>query len=309
MTATMLLPVLGVLASVSGALLIAGLAGSRAHGRGDLLAQAGTADASGARIALWWLVAGLAATLPAPLAVALFASVSMQALAQFFAMAPRRRHDARLRVACFVAIPLQYALVATNSVELFAVVLPLAATLALPLLALRGGDTRDLLDRIAECGWGVLVCVYCVSHAAAMLMLDIPGFAGRAGWLVAFLVIVAKADEAFGYGLRRLGVRPAAPGTSLLRIAARVMVSTLAAAALGAMLAPLTPFTPGVAAAAALLIALLGALGRFVMACIERERPTGVAAAAGWRRALGRPDAIAFAAPVFYHLLRAIYGP
>ena len=310
MNTALLLPVLGVLASLSGVLLIAGLAGSRAQGRRDLSAHADAADTSGRSLALWCLVAALAATLPMPLAVAMFAAVSMLALAQFFAMAPRRRHDGSLRVACFVAVPLQYALVATNATELFAVALPLAATLVLPLLALRGGDTRDLLDRITECGWGVLVCVYCVSHAAAMLLLDLPGFAGRAGSLVAFLVIVAKADEAFGYLLRRLRPRTTTPRASLPRIVGRVAASALAAAALGALLAPLTPFTPGVAAAAALLIALLGALGRFVMACIERERPGSASVAAGgWRRALGRPDAIAFAAPVFYHLLRATYGP
>jgi phosphatidate cytidylyltransferase len=310
MTTTLLLPVLAVLAPVSGALLIAGLAGNRLRGA-DGVAHHDPAHDSGVRIALWWGLAGIAAALPPAIAIGAFAVVSAFALAEFFAMAPHRRHDTALRNACFVAIPLQYAFVATHSFGLFVATLPLAATLALPLLALRAGDTRDLLDRVAECGWGVLACVYCVSHAAAILMLDIPGGAARSGGLVAFLVVVAKADDVYRYALRRFsGVAALTQTTTLARIVAGVAGSALAAAALGAALAWLTPFTTVVAAAAALLIALLGTLGRFVMACVDRERPpAGTVPATAWRRALGRPGAIAFSAPVFYYLLHALYGP
>ena len=58
-----------------------------------------------------------------------------------------------------------------------------------------------------------------------------------------------------------------------------------------------------------LLLGLLGALGRFVMSSVARERAHASAHGdAPWQQVLGRPDAIAFAAPVFFHLLHALYG-
>ena len=109
-------------------------------------------------------------------------------------------------------MPVQYLFVATRSFDPFVATLPLVATLGLPLLALCSRDTRDLLDRVTACGWGLLACVYCVSHAVAILMLDIPGFSGRNGLLVAFLVIVAKADDlrhcVFAAFARRTGACP-----------------------------------------------------------------------------------------------------
>ena len=310
MTTSVLLPVLAVLASLSGALLIAGLVGTRARaiaGRHDLDAPR---DHALLRIGAWWLVAGVAAALGAATTAAMFAAISALALASYFALAPAQPRDRALRLACYAAVPAQYLFVATRSFDAFVATLPLVATLGLPLLALRGRDTRALLDRVSACGWGVLACVYCVSHAAAILMLDIPGFAGRNGLLVAFLVIAAKADDLrhclFAMFARR-SARVGRPGTS--HIALGVASSALVAAALGAALAPLTPFAPMVAGMVGLLLGLLGALGRFVMSSVARERtrasPHG---GAPWREVLGRPDAVAFAAPVFFHLLHALYG-
>lgn len=311
MTTSILLPVLAVLASLSGALLIAALAGARARATADRRDPGGRPDdLRRLRIGAWGLVAGIAAGLGAGLTVAVFAMISALALATFFALTPAQPRDRVLRLACYAAVPLQYMFVATRSFELFAATLPLAATLGLPLLALSGRDTRELLDRVTTSGWGVLVCVYCVSHAAAILMLDVPGFTGRNGLLVAFLVIVAGAD-----GVRRgvfevLARRPAhAPYPALPRIALGVAASGLVGAALGAALASLTPFPPSVAGMVGLLLALAGALGSFVMSSMAGERPDALPRRGNvWQRVLGRPGAIAFAAPVLFHLLHALYG-
>jgi len=310
MTTSALLPVLAVLASLSGALLIAALVGTRARATAGRHDHGAPRDPALLRIGAWWLVAGVAAGLPAATTVPMFAAISALALASYFALAPAQPRDRALRLACYAAVPVQYLFVATRSFDPFVATLPLVATLGLPLLALRGRDARDLLDRVSACGWGMLACVYCVSHAAAVLMLDIPGFPGRNGLLVAFLVITAKADDlrhcVFAL-LARRSARVGHPGAP--RIALGVASSAIVAAALGAAFASLTPFPPTVAAMIGLLLGLLGALGRFVISSVAREcthaPPHNVAPR---QKVLGRPDAIAFAAPVFFHLLHALYG-
>ena len=310
MTTSGLVPALAVLASLSGALLIAGLVGMRARATADRADNVAPRDHARLHIGAWWIVAGVAAALGAATTMAMFAAISALALTSWFALAPAQPRDRALRLACYAAVPVQYLFVATRSFDPFVATLPLVATLGLPLLALRGRDTRDLLDRVTACGWGVLACVYCVSHAAAILMLDIPGFAGRNGLLIAFLVIVANADDLCRgvwavVARRSMGVTQ----TGTPRIALGVAASALVAAVLGAAFAALTPFPPAVAAWSALLLGLLGALGRFVMSSIARERTDALPhGGASWHRWLGRPDAIAFAAPVFFHLLHALYG-
>ena len=49
---------------------------------------------------------------------------------------------------------------------------------AVDLSALRG-DTRDYMLRVAEVQWGLMICVFCLSHVPALLTLPMPGFEGR----------------------------------------------------------------------------------------------------------------------------------
>lgn len=291
----LLFPVLALAASLSGALLVAALVGGRhrAGGRG-----ARGVPAAAIRLAAWWIVAAIAASavwLSALAVTIAFAAISALALSAYFARLPRRAGGRALRAACYACIPVQYAFVATAATGPFVVGLPLVVTLALPLLAVAARDTRDLADRVAESGWGVLLCVYCVSHVAAVLMLDVPGFAGRAGLLAAFVVIVASAGE-----LPR-SARAAIRASDAFACAAL-------AAATGAALHWLTPFSPLPAGAAALLLATLALAGRRVLAAVAPARD-GDDAAVDARAILGRPAGIAFAAPVWFHVLHALYGP
>ena len=54
------------------------------------------------------------------------------------------------------------------------------------------GDTTDFLERASKIQWGLMVCVYCVSHAPALLMLEIPGFEGQNVKLLLFLIVVRE---------------------------------------------------------------------------------------------------------------------
>ena len=65
----------------------------------------------------------------------------------------------------------------------------------LPILASLGGDPTRFLERAAKLQWGLMICVFCLSHVPALLTLDIPGYHGRHLLLIAFLFIVVQGSE------------------------------------------------------------------------------------------------------------------
>ena len=68
--------------------------------------------------------------------------------------------------------------------------IPVYVFLAIPVLSALGGDPLRFLERNAKIQWGVMVCVFGLSHAPALLLLDFPHMHDRGPFLVFFLVIV-----------------------------------------------------------------------------------------------------------------------
>ena len=71
--------------------------------------------------------------------------------------------------------PLQYVLVALNSYQLFNVLIPVYAFLFVPTRIALSGDFKRYLERVAKIQTGLMICVYCLSFAPALLYLDIKG--------------------------------------------------------------------------------------------------------------------------------------
>jgi phosphatidate cytidylyltransferase len=258
----------------------------------------------------WWLglaVGAGALWLGAEAIVALFAFVSATTLANFLASGETNASGRPLHVlCCYLCVPMQYGFIAAGRHDLFAVCLPLAATLVIPLLTIAQGETRAFLERVAERYWGVTVWVYCVSHAPALLMLDLPKSAGGNAGLVAFLVVLALASQwLWSLTSTRPGIRPdEVPSPTLLRATRIVAVGLVGV--LGALLAWMTPFSPLAAGAMALLIAVPGFLGCSVFAAIRSYRlERAVREGSEFVPGALYPDALAFAAPVFFYAVRA----
>lgn len=242
--------------------------------------------------------------------IVLFALLSALALRSWLAFdAGNRGTGAWTRIACYLSIPLQYTFVAAGSESLVALCLPLAATLGLPLLAVLDGDTRNLAERTARRYLGVMVCVYGLSHAPALLLLATPATAGRAGLLVVFMVLVAQGAALLDATLGRRATRRGGEGTS--RNLGMLAAATVLAGGVGAALAALTPYPPATAACMALLTGAAAALGTRVMAAFAYDCAARTSDAARARLAVlpGRLAAIAFAAPAFFHLARALQAP
>lgn len=130
------------------------------------------------RIRAWWvLCAVLAAAFLAGRGwtVALFGALSFWALREFITLTPTRMADHRaLFWVFFLFTPLQYVLIGFNRYELYSVVIPVYGFLFIPARIAFAGDFKRYLERCAKIQAGLMVCVYCLSHAPAILYLNIP---------------------------------------------------------------------------------------------------------------------------------------
>jgi phosphatidate cytidylyltransferase len=268
-----------------------------------------------ARIAAWWVMCAvvLASIVAGPIgSVLLFAMLSFLALREFITLTPTRRGDHRiLLLAFFVAIPLQYALVSIQWYGLFVIFIPLGGMLCVSAGSALAGDTERFTERVAQIHWGLVLCVYAVSHAPALLMLHIPGYAGQNVKLLVYLLIVVESSDVLQYIWGKLcgrhAIAPAvSPGKTIEGFVGGIASATL----LGAALWRLTPFGPAQAAALSFGITVVGFAGGLVMSAIKRDR--GVkdfgTSIAGHGGILDRIDSLCFAGPVFFHATRYLFA-
>jgi phosphatidate cytidylyltransferase len=129
------------------------------------------------RVRAWWVLCTvLAAAFPfGPTAViALFGLISFWALREFITLTPTRPGDHRaLFWVFFLCTPLQYVLVGMHRYELYSILIPVYAFLLIPARIAMSGDFKRFLERTAKIQAGLLICVYCLSHAPALLTLPL----------------------------------------------------------------------------------------------------------------------------------------
>ena len=262
------------------------------------------------RIWAWWVMIGVLAlifTLGATAITVFFALCSVAALREFATITHTRRadHDA-LAVAFYVVLPLQYLLVWLH-VPIFATLLiPVYCFLLLPVVTVFKGEVKDFLTRVSETQWGLMVCVYCVSHIPAILQLQIPGYGYSAFTLVAWLILVVQASDVLQYVWgKSLGRHLLAPRVSPSKTVEGLAGGMLSASILGMALAPITPFAWWQAGLIALVVTCFGFFGGLIMSAIKRDR--GVkdwgTLVQGHGGILDRLDSLVFSAPVFLHIL------
>lgn len=248
-------------------------------------------------------------------ATVLFAIVGFFALREFITLSPTRRGDHRsLVLAFFVVLPLQFWLVGSKHFDLFTVFIPVYVFLALPVVSALANDPQRFLERNAKLQWGIMVCVYGMSHVPALLLLDFPGYRDKGAFLVFFLVFVVQTCMLVQHLLgRRFPHKPVAPQVSQSFQWISWLAGVAAGGLAGGLLTFITPFKPGQALGMALLACVAGSLGHLVMKALKRDRGItswgmqgmSVTGAGGL---LDRVDALCFAAPVFFHSARWYFG-
>jgi phosphatidate cytidylyltransferase len=297
----------GILVFLALATVIAAVLGKRATSE----SARATVENLVARIRAWWAmvaVFGIAIATGGYGSLVMFAVVSFLALREFMTLLPTRRADHRAMLwAFFLFLPLQYWFVATNWYGMFALLIPVYAYLLLPSVQVLAGDTEDFLSRTSRLQWVLMICVFCVSHAPALLMLEIPGFVGQNAKLLLYLVVVTQISDVLQYTVGKLfGRRKAVPTVSPNKTVEGYLGGGGLAVLLGAALWWATPFNPWQAALMSLVIVVAGIAGGLVMSAVKRDRRVKDFGAMipGHGGVLDRIDSLCFSAPLFFHLTR-----
>ncbi|MBL9183986.1 MAG: phosphatidate cytidylyltransferase [Verrucomicrobiaceae bacterium] len=267
-----------------------------------------------ARTKAWWLMVAVFATalIIGPVGTGImFGFSSFMALREFITLTPTKVGDHRtLFWVFFIVTPLHYYFLGTGWYGMFVIFIPVYAFLVLPVRSALAGDCERFLERTAKIQWGLMVCVYCISHAPAILMLlKIPGFEGQNAKLLFWFVTVVELSDVMQYVWGKLcGRRKIAPTVSPGKTWEGFLGGGATTVGIGAALWWATPFSPLQAAAMAALIVLMGFAGGLVMSAIKRDR--GVkdwgGAIAGHGGFMDRLDSLSFAAPVFFHVTRYV---
>jgi phosphatidate cytidylyltransferase len=304
------LQTLGLFAGIGVVLLVASLIGWTLKVTVAKNQSHGVIDNLNTRIKAWWamvVVIGVAFVFGDVGITLLFLFISLVALREFTSVTARGSDHVALAACFLVALPVQYALVYFGRYGLYSIFIPLFAFLCLPIVMVIAGGSGRYLERVATLQWGLVLCVFCISHVPALLTLDIPGYAGRNLLLIVFLVVVVQSSDVLQYIWGMLfGRHRMAPALSPSKTWEGLVGGVASATALGTALFWITPFNPWQAALMALAINTMGFCGGLVMSAIKRDR--GVKdwgqMIEGHGGMLDRLDSVAFAAPVFFHLTR-----
>ena len=247
----------------------------------------------------------------------LFGLGSFFALREFLTLSPTRHGDHRsLVLAFFGVLPFQYWLVSAEHFDLFTVFIPVYVFLALPVASALANDPQRFLERNAKLQWGIMVCIYGMSHVPALMLLDFPHYDKKNAFLMLFLVLVVQTCMVTQHLVARklitLERPPVAPKISQSFSWHSWGAGMAAGSLLGTLLAGIPPFMPGQAFVMAFIACAAGSLGHLVMKALKRDRGIpiwrgegkGVTGAGGM---LDRIDSLCFAAPVFFHSIRWMF--
>ena len=250
-------------------------------------------------------------------ATVLFGFVAFFALREFITLSPTRQGDHRsLVLAFFVVLPSQFFLVINRNFDLVTVFIPVYVFLAIPVVSALANDPERFLERNAKLQWGIMVCVYGISHVPALLLLKFPDYQGKNAFLVFFLVFVVQSCMLVQYLVDKYKLTPSAlvaPQISSTFNWPGWLIAVVVASLIGGLMSALTPFKPAQAVAMALIACVAGSLGHLVMKAIKRDRGitnwgTEGKSVTGASGLLDRVDALCFAAPVFFHSVRWYFG-
>ncbi|HAW44944.1 MAG TPA: phosphatidate cytidylyltransferase [Sutterella sp.] len=260
---------------------------------------------------LWWLIVifSFAFWFHPTVLIIIFAIISFFALREFIALTPTKSSDHwALVLSFYVVIPLQYALVALDYRALFTLFIPVYLFLLLPVLMAVKRDNELFFDRVAKIQWGLMLSIYCISHAPALLNFEVDRFGSTASFLLIFFLLVVFLGDLF------VVIMSAFLGGKTLFDNPHKTVKGLAAGGILAVLCGyglfwMTPFRSWQALLMSLVILGAGTMGDMVIAAVKRSIGSRFMDGDKYmtRGVLERLAPLMFAAPLFYHITQAFF--
>ncbi len=263
------------------------------------------------RIKSWWVfivLTTLALGFNTYFSLFCIAFVSFLAFKEYLSLIPIRRADHRVLFWAYMAIPAQYVLVGAAWYGVFIIFIPVYWFLFLPMRMVLIGETHGFLRAVGLLQFGLMTCVFSLSHMAYLLVLPAAGNPNGGGIsLLFYLVFLTQFNDVMQYVCGKLfGRRKVTPSVHAGKTAEGLLGGVAVTVLLATLMAPwLTPFTHLEALAAGLLIGFGGFIGDVTIAAIKRDLGVseGDSLLPGHGGILGRLDSLTFTAPVFFHFV------
>ncbi|MEE3372854.1 MAG: phosphatidate cytidylyltransferase [Planctomycetota bacterium] len=270
------------------------------------------------RVQAWWLMYSVLAAgflLGRVPTVVLIGLIAFWALREFISMTPTRRGDhSALFWVFFVFTPAQFVLVGMGRAyyPVYSIMIPVFASLLIPARITLSGDAKRFLERYAKIHVGLMICVYSLSFAAAVLDVEIePESVADAGapsggktadettatetedaqadsgvpvvavsvearspaGLLFYLVLIVQLADVFQYAWGRLlGKRVIAANINASRTWEGLVGGVATAAVCGVLFSWITPFSWWGSSIMSMILAVMGAAGGMTMSAIKRDR-------------------------------------
>lgn len=236
------------------------------------------------------------------------AFVSFVAFKEYLSLIPTRRADHRVLFWAYMAIPIQYSFTGMAWYGMFIIFIPVFWFLALPMRMVLIGQVAGFLRAVGLLQFGLMTCVFSLSHMAYLLVLPESGNPNGGGVaLLFYLVFLTQFNDVAQYVAGKLlGRRQILPTVHPGKTAEGLVAGVAATVGFAALLAPwLTPLAGYEAVAAGLLIGFGGFLGDVTITAIKRDigLSEGDSLTPGHGGILGRVDSLTFTAPAFFHFL------
>lgn len=301
--------------ALAGLLAVASITGRILAKLAKTEAAVSTIENLNQRVNAWWgmvIIFFISYQLGGNATIVLFSFISLFALREFITLTPTRRGDYNaLFVAFFILIPLQYVLIGTHWYSMFTLLIPVYAFLLLPAIAVLSQDTDGFLERTSKIQWGVMICIFCISHAPALLLLDLEGFKGQNALLLFYLMFIVQLSDVLQYVFGKIfGKHKVAPMVSPSKTVEGLVGGGLSATLIGGCMFWMTPFSFWQSLLMSFVIVVMGFLGGLVMSAIKRSlsaKDWGTMIK-GHGGMLDRMDSVCFAAPIFFHLTRFFFS-
>ncbi|MEM8589145.1 MAG: phosphatidate cytidylyltransferase [Pseudomonadota bacterium] len=263
----------------------------------------------------WWvlvIVFAVAILVGRVASLVFLAIMCFLALKEYFSLIPTRRVDRRVLFWAYLAIPVQFYWIGTGWYVMFLIWVPVYMFLLMPMIMVIAGETKGFLRAAGSIQWGLMICVFLLSHTAELLAAPDGGnpVAGSAGWLLYLVILTQLNDVAQYLWGKAIGKTKAAPSVSPNKTVEGFLGGLGSTLVLAVLLAPvLTPFDVFTALLAGAIIAFAGFFGDLVISALKRDLGVKDAGSLlpGHGGVLDRLDSLAFAAPLFFHFVAFLY--
>ena len=270
-----------------------------------------------ARVKTWWIISVILTVVVfagRTASIVFFAFISFLALKEYFSLISTRRADRRVLFWAYLSIPIQFYWIYLEWYGMFVIFIPVYMFLFLPLRMILIGETERFLSALARIHWGIMTAVFCISHAAYLLVLDfshIGKFTGST--MLLFLVILTQFNDIFQYLWGKLlGVKKVVPNVSPNKTMGGLIGGVGSTIVLSWVLAPfLTPLNGPQSLFAGLIIGLGGFIGDVTISALKRDigaKDSG-SLLPGHGGILDRVDSLFYTAPIFFHYTFYVFFP